>query len=541
MYKAIIVDDEAVVRRGLRAAIDWNACGFELLGDYTNGREAWEAVAELKPDLILSDISMPIMDGLELAASVAAHYPYMKMVILTGYDEFEYAQQAIRLKVSDFILKPVTASEMKDLLLKIRSEMDEEAARHEDISRLQSLLRQSFPLLKERFLERLAAAGLSREELKERLAYFELPELSPPYLITAIDIDDFNHDEWARSELDEEMLRLAAIDLAEESVKHTAALLFRSREEKMVLILSGPCEEHALYEEAFRIAEDIRHRIERYLKFTVTAGIGQVCLSSEYLPSSYKSALAALDYRFMFGKNRIISIRDIEGKKRTTLPIDWDDDRKLAAAVKAGSLQDVHALIEQLVAGLKSAMLPIEACFLYTQKVVLALLGAIQELGTADKEISLDQAGLMMKVYQLHTLDEIESWMKETAGSVIQLIADNRNHYITMQIARAVQYIEEHYTLEKLSLQDICRYVHMSTSYFSLVFKKQTGVTFIEYLTRTRIVKAKELLQHSSLKLYEIAGKVGYADPNYFSILFKKHAGVTPREFRDSCAQELKP
>ena len=155
MYRVIIIDDEAVVREGLKHTIDWSEHGFELSGDYANGREAWDAIQQNKPDLIISDISMPFMDGLELAGMVTTHFPYIKMIILTGFDEFEYAQQAIRLKVSDFILKPITAQKSA-LIRKVKAEMDEEAQHREDLSKLHSQLNQSLPLLKERFLEGLS-------------------------------------------------------------------------------------------------------------------------------------------------------------------------------------------------------------------------------------------------------------------------------------------------------------------------------------------------------------------------------------------------
>ncbi|MBW7457206.1 response regulator, partial [Paenibacillus sepulcri] len=186
MYKVILVDDEAVVRHGLKHTIDWARHGFELIGDYPNGREAWEAVEEHKPDLIISDICMPFMDGLELAGAVASTYPYIKMIILTGFDEFQYAQQAIRLKVSDFVLKPITAQEIRDLLDKARNEMDDERKRLEDLGRLQAQLTQSLPLLKERFLERLVISGLEETEIAERFAYFGLPPMPPLYLVMVV-------------------------------------------------------------------------------------------------------------------------------------------------------------------------------------------------------------------------------------------------------------------------------------------------------------------------------------------------------------------
>ncbi|RUS42441.1 response regulator [Cohnella sp. AR92] len=542
MYKVIIVDDESVVRDGLRRTIQWNEHGFELIGDYENGRDAWEAIEASKPDLILSDISMPFMDGLELARLVSSNYPYMKMIILTGYDQFEYAQQALRLKVSDFILKPITASEMRELLGKFRLEMDEEAKRREDLGRLHNQLHQSLPLLRERFLERLVVLGLGRPEIEERVDYFGLPALTPPFIVMLVDIDDFgDREEWMDDVHDAEFLRFAVFNIFEEiASERQNALLFRTREEKLVVILHGTEGEDELYVRAYGMAEEARHHVEKYLRFTVTIGIGRACSSPEQLPSSYKSAQSALDYRFQLGKNRILSINDLEGSSAPALPVslqaDWD--RKLSASVKTGAGDEAHRQIGCLIEELKSSRIPIEAAFLQVQKIVLALMNAMQELGAHDAEELRERQLWLTEVYRFKTLDEIEGWLKRIAGELVASVTDKRQLVARTQIAKATEYIEEHYAEEKLSLQDLCRHTLMSTSYFSLVFKQATGETFIEYLTRVRLEKAKEMLLTTTLKFYEIAAKVGYADPNYFSILFKKHTGSSPRDYREKQAKE---
>jgi len=540
MYKVIIVDDEAVVRDGLKNTIDWARHGFELVGDFGNGREAWDAIDGAKPDLVISDISMPFMDGLELTGLIAANYPYIKVIILTGYDQFEYAQQAIRLKVSDFILKPITAAEIRALLDKIRTEMDDEKKRREDLTRLSSQLRQSLPLLKERFLERLVALGLSRAEIEERFAYFGIPAAAPPYLALAADIDDFGDRETHYSDAhDAEFLRFAAYNIFEETVQDREdVLLFRTREERMVAVLYGHEDESVLYEQAFGIAEALRHHVDKYLGFTITVGIGRPCSSAEQLPQSYRGALSALDYRFLMGKNRVLGIADLESEA-PPLPPQSDGGRLLAAALRSGSSADAFAHIEEAVRELKSSRLPIEACFLHVQKLVLTLLDAMQEMGISGSGGETEALPLWLTdIYTFKTLDEIERWLKEIVASMMDAAASSRTRFIREQIAKATAYIEANYANEKLTLQEMCRHVLMSTSYFSQMFKQHTGETFVECLTRVRVDKAKTLLRTTPLKLYEIAAQVGYADPNYFSLLFKKHTGMTPRDFRDRSAGE---
>lgn len=538
MYKVIIVDDEAVVRIGLKNTIEWREHGFELVGDYANGREAWEAVERHKPELVISDISMPFMDGLELAGLIAAQYPYIKTIILTGFDEFEYAQQAIRLKVSDFILKPITAREIRQLLDRVKAEMDEERKHREDLGRLKNQLTQSLPLLRERFLERLVAVGLGSDEIAERFAAFGMAPLAPLQMAMVVDVDDFGDRELPSYEHDAEFLRFAAFDIFKETLESDDVLVFRTREERMVAIVSGEENESLLYERVYSLAEQTRHHIEKYLKFTVTIGIGRSCASPERLPDSYRSALSALDYRFLHGKNRVLSILDLEGKLAASPPANPDWERQLASAVKTGSLQEANRLIESGIAEMKAAHASIEACFLHMQKVVLTLLNTIQDIAVADPEASLAWQMKLMDVYRFKTLDEVELWLKEIVRSVVAAIEGNRNLLTNLQIHKAVEYIEANYRNDRMSLQDLCRHVLMSTSYFSLVFKQHTGETFIEYLTGVRVRKAKELLRGTTLKFYEIAEQVGYKDPNYFSMLFKKNAGMTPKEYREQPAKE---
>ncbi|REE68054.1 two-component system response regulator YesN [Paenibacillus taihuensis] len=534
LYKVIIVDDEAVVRGGLKNTIRWEEHGFELVGDYANGRDAWHAIEREQPDLVISDISMPYMDGLELAGLITASYPEVKVIILTGYDEFEYAQQALRLKVSDFLLKPITAMEIRTLLNKVRAEMDEEMKIREDLSMLQSQLRQSMPLLRERLLERLVTLGVGKPEIEVRFGYFDIPKLTPPYLVLVADIDDFGDRERLESVHDEEFLRFAAFNVFEEITALKKALSFRTREERMAAVITGVPPEINIYEHAYELAEELRRQIEKYLKLTVTVGVGRSVSSADQLPLSYKSALSALDYRFLLGKNRVLGILDMEGAPAsTTIPTpDWD--RKLATVVKTGSAADAQELIKQIVDELKRLRLPIESCYLQLQKLTLSLMNTVQELGIQEKGLANQQQSWMIDIYGFKTLDELEQWLQTIVSSLITAISANRSHYTNTQMVRATEYIEANYADEQISLQDLCRHVLMSTSYFSLVFKQYTGETFVEYLTRVRVEKAKVLLSTTSLKLYEIAEKVGYADPNYFSLLFKKHAGRTPREYRDT-------
>ncbi|SDS08639.1 two-component system, response regulator YesN [Paenibacillaceae bacterium GAS479] len=529
MYKLILADDEAVFREGLMNTIDWNRHGFELIGDFANGRDALEAVHQLQPDLVLTDINMPNIDGLELTARIAEQYPYIKIIILTGYDQFDYAQQALRLKVHDFILKPITAQETRQLLDRVRKEMDEEKSRMEDISRLRSDLNQSLPLLRERFLERLAIHGTGAVGAREQLDYFGLPPLESSLLIVIFDYD--NCDARSDIEQDRELLRFAGYNIIDEIVIREQGAVFRTREDRIAAIVAGESAE-LLYEKAGRIAEEARHGIERYLGYTMTAAIGRASRELNGLPDSYRSAATALDYRFQYGKNRVLSIIDLEGAKSSAPAISENWSQELGAALRSGATAEIPRLIRDFIGMLKTSRAPMEACHLEIQKALVLMLSVMQEMGI-EASLITGRRMLFSEVYRLETLDEVGDWLTDIAGSASETLAEGRSKLSRSQIGKALLYIEEHYAEDRVSLQDICRHVLMSTSYFSQMFKQETGETFVEYLTRFRMSKAKDLLTSTSLKFYEIASMVGYSDPNYFSLSFKKHAGLSPREYRE--------
>ncbi|WP_270884964.1 response regulator [Paenibacillus aestuarii] len=537
MYKIMIVEDESEVREGIKESINWEFHGFECIGDYANGREALEAITELRPDLVISDICMPFMDGIELTRNIQMKYPYIKVIILTAHDEFDYVQKALRLKVYDFIVKPVTAFQLRSLLDKVRSDMDKESEHRENLALLRIQLQQSLPLLMERFLEQMVSGTLKEGQIQERLQYFRLPPMLPPYLVATIDIDELNAVTKARWENDPELLRSAAYNIVQEVMEGKEAVVFRTREERIGIVFYGH-EKDALYDMAFNLAEVLRFCIEKYLKFTVTVGIGTLCRSLSELFISYKGAIDALDYRFMLGANRVISIQDMEGAHNSIHRLDMEWSRRFAIMIKTGTNKEAHVLIQQLIFSLKASLMPIGACYLQIQSILIAIVNTIHEL-VGDESVDFKGHELIFKnMNRLKTLDEIEQWLQEICNEAIAYIAEQRNDLTKMQVRSVISYIEENYHNEDLTIHELCRHVHLSKSYFSSVFKQHTEQTIMEYVTRIRIDKAKDLLRHTPMKFYEIAAKVGYSDPQYFSVLFKKHTGTSPTEYREKLAKE---
>lgn len=537
MYKILLVDDEAVVREGIRDNMDWARMGFELVGVCADGREAMAAVDALRPDVVLTDIYMPFVDGLELTRYIAERYSRTKIVILTGYDEFEYAQQAVKLKASDYLLKPITAGELRQVLDKVKNDLDEEAGRMEDLKNLKMQLKESLPLLKERFLNRLVSGKLREGELARKPAYFNLELKGDCFIVLVVDIDDYGELGKYHPGTEDELLLFAVYNISEElTAKDGPGIVFQSRSDRTVIILTGDKPED-LCERALKLSEGIRAAIEKYLRFTVTIGIGIIGNSLSVVHRSYKSAVSALDYRFILGKNRVINISDMEQNPSRGYASKKQWDKTLAYFVKVGSSGEAEETIRDMIAEMKSRVLPVERCYIHIQQVLTAIIQALDELGTEENEV-FGNTNPFTEIYNYKTLSEIEIWLKDLCKKVMGHIAGRRSDFSKIQVLQAEEYIKENYGNEDISLNTLCKHLFISTSYFSLIFKQNTGETFVEYLTRVRVEKAKELLKTTSLKTYEISNSVGYSDPHYFSLIFKKATGLTPTDYREKTVKE---
>lgn len=533
MYRILVVDDEAVVREGMRDNMNWGELGFEFVGDCENGSEAMEAIDKLQPDVVLTDINMPFVDGLELTRYVVEKYPRIKVVILTGYDEFGYAQQAVKLKAYDYILKPITARELRKVLEKLRGDLEEEARKMEDMSRLKMQLRESLPLLKERFLNRLVTGQLREGSFEEKLQYFDIDFKGSCFLALLVDADDDRDFRRYHPGTEDELLLFAIYNISDEIVgNYGRGIVFQNNHEKTVVILQGESRE-SLLECAARVSEDIREAVEKYLIFTVTVGVGTVCSSLKDLKDSYGGALSALDYRFLLGKNRVITIGDIEGNMHGSSPYNKEWEKKLISGIKTGTVQEIDVIIGNIIKSLRESHILMDRCYIHIQQVIISTLDALNELGVSEAEMQGNDNSPLTDIYRHKTLEEVEVWLRKFCKKASYLLSNKRDSFSRQQALKAVEYITGNYMNESLSLQDVCRSLSMSTSYFSTVFKNFTGETFVEYLTKVRVEKARELLKGSDLKTYEIAHRVGYGDPHYFSLSFKKATGMTPTEYRE--------
>jgi two-component system response regulator YesN len=538
MYKIIIADDEDEVREGIKLKTDWAACGFELVGDFDNGREVFDSMETLQPDVIITDICMPFMDGLQLADSIAQQHRDVKIVFVTGFEDFEYAKQAIKLNVKDYLLKPINAHEFMNLLITIKQELDEERKKKEDLNDLRIQLNQSFPLFRERFLDIMITTRMPKAEIERKFRYFRLSLFGPFYIVLVADIDEFMLDSHGDPDTESELLRFAAFNIVKEVFEdQNGGIVFRTRENKIVMLYSGVVEEIQTLGQS--LAEKAKYNIEKYFKIKMSIGIGRLVSDMEGLAKSYQEALSALDYRFLVGRNKIVSINDLEyGKSSDSISYnEWE--KKLLSALKTGNSIIASETIFEWMEDLKTSRYSIEKCYGLIHKFLISLMHLVETIGFDHSEVF--KTDPFTQIMALKTLDDVQLYLIKTCKQIITYLSEKRTDVTKLQMLQAEAYILEHYGEENCSINQVCSHIYMSISYFSAQFKQHTGKTFVEYLTRIRLEKAKELLHITQLKTYDIAARVGYEDPQYFSVIFKKSTGMTPKEYRTLKKGSLSP
>lgn len=522
-YRVLLADDEEDIRVGISRKIDWTGLGFTLVGEAENGQEALELADQLKPDVVLTDIKMPFMDGLELCRLLTQKLPASKFVVFSGFDDFEYAKQAIRLNVSEYILKPINAPELTAVMRRIKDQLDEERAARRDLEQIRRRYEESLPVLRERFLTRLLDGRLRPEQVAERAAWYDLDFKAPFWVAALIHCDETRE----RTEL----LALSVQAFLEENLQLEGCAVKTFLYGDDLALLTGFQSRPPLYdliEELNRVCKLARS----YLNLTLTVGVGAPCRGAAELAQSAAGARSALDYRVLLGAGRAVYIGDLEPGGTERLTFDENDERELTWAVKLGEEAEIRTVAGRLVDKIREAGLSLSQCHLYFLELFTCLLKLTRG---SDLEVAAvfgpDFTGVV-QITDFKSPDELEAWFLEKCARIRKLIDRKRTDSAGRMVERAKDFIGQHYMESDLSVERLCDFLHLSPAYFSTLFKRETGMSFTNYVTVVRMDQAADLLRGTEEKTYLIAEKTGYADPNYFSYVFKKHFGVSPTKYR---------
>lgn len=527
-YKVLLVDDEEEIRTGISRKINWAALGFSLVGEAGNGEEALELAEQLRPDLVLTDIKMPFMDGLELCRRLRQSLPAAKLVVFSGFDDFEYARQAVGMGVSEYILKPINASELSEVLTRLRRQLDSQRLERRDMETLRRRYEESLPVLRELFYTRLLSGQLRPEQVQERAARYEI-ELPPGTWAAALVHADLSGGGEGADR--DELVLLSVRSFLEEHFALEgcgARVVLFGDAAALLAQLSGEDKLYPLLEELERLSL----LSQSYLGIPLAAGVGLPCQGPEELHRSVTGARSALDYRALMGGGPVTYIGDLEPRSAAAISFEEEDQRQLSAAIRLGTPEQVEQVVGSLMERLRQAGLSLPKCHLFLLEVVTCLVRLTRSGGVAVEDVFGSDFTGMVSISDFSGLEGLGRWLGDRCLKLHELLGRQRTDSAWRMVEQAKNYIAAHYADEKLSVETLCSHIHLSPTYFSTLFKREVGMSFTAYVTQVRMEEAVRLLRDTDEKTYRIAQRTGYSDPNYFSYVFKRRFGLSPSKYR---------
>lgn len=523
MYKVFLVDDEIVVREGIRSNFPWEETDFVLAGEAPDGEIALSMLQDVKPDILITDIRMPFMDGLELCRQVSRTMPWVYIIILSGYDDFTYAREAISLGVIEYLLKPVSGEELRGVLERIALRIQEDKRQQASLNAYREQLASSSRFLKEKLLTELYG-GANGERILKSARSMRMNLLAKHYLVMLLQ-------PAPEPENEEDMFSAQSVleRLAEGS--SGAAHLCRGFGGFSLLVMGDNSSD--LEERAYGLAQSARYDVERSTGIKLLVAIGADVGELKDIPKSLSDARSIMD-RLRMDKTgndsrRIMGPQDIPAEPELMLAGDMDA-APVAEQLKYATTADVDAILDRYVHGLgDAAAQSVMMANYFFVEMLLAASRIIKDSGGNPQEIIPDA---FRAQNSLLNVDEVLPLCRDMLQRAI-LFRDSRGsaRYGSV-IRKARAFIDENYADSNMTLHEVASHVALSNNHFCTVFSQEMGVTFTEYLTSIRIARAKELLSTTAMRTGDIAYAVGYNDPHYFSYMFKKHSGMSPRDFR---------
>lgn len=533
LYTIIIVDDEDEIREGITKRIPWEEYGFSVVGSAENGAEALELTQKLQPNVLMTDIMMPFMDGLQLCEKVSRQLPSTKLIIFSGSDDLEYAHRAIKINVVEYVLKPVNAEDLKDTLTKLKIQLDQEYEGKRNLETLRQHYIDSLPVIRDQFLIGLADGRITKEQLQRNAGMAGLDIEAKGYTTAMIQIDkEFtdSHKNLFKNH-DDALIPITIKNLLDEIMKQNYKIISFLYGEMIVLIIAIDSEEE-IYDMIDRLDEVCREA-KRIYDLIITCGIGTYCSNLLHVQYKRKEAQSALDYRFVLGTGKSIYIGDVEPDTTIQLQFQGEDERIIISAIKLGNHEELTQQVQIIFDRMQNVVLPLSQYRIYLMEIKVCLLRLIQTYHLDMKNIFADDNMEDDSLNFINSLDKAREWVLEKCILIGDWIKKERVNSSSLLVGNAKQYVADNYSDSELTVEGLSVKFHVSPTYFSTIFKRETGTTFIAYLTEHRLQIAIELLNTTDDKSYMIAEKVGYLEPNYFSYVFKKKFGVSPSRYRN--------
>ena len=532
--KVFICEDESIVREGLRDMIPWEKYGFEFVGDAPDGEMALPMIRELKPDVLITDITMPFMDGLALSKVVISELPDIKIVIISGYSDFEYARQAIELGVEQYLLKPVTKADMIKALEGIRQKIVDENEQKKYLGKYEQEFKKFERFSHRAFFEKLVEGSLSVQEIYEEANNLHLNLSANGYNLVIFTIRDVQQSGYT-----DEAANVTE-GLLNHFMQYPDFIIFRCNLLSYAVLIKG--DQDHLPQLCDKCVDMIRQHCEEStapLDWNVAVGVPTNRLSG--LSKCYADANRAFAYRYMFPDRHIFTPELLKSEQYapTAMQIDAMDAMKLDPMiirnfVTTGTLDEVEAFTAEYLGNLNGA----EDTIMFRYYLLVSIRVNV-EMALRDIGIEANDAAKSLPTVDMNTgADDVSKFLIDILTTAIRVRDEEALKRSSDIIDSALKYIDKNYMDENISLDSVAVASNISANYLCALFSQKVGLSFVEYITKKRMAKARQLLKNTSKRSGEIALEIGYKDPRYFSFVFKKKHGCTPSQYRNGEIEE---
>lgn len=523
-YRIFLVEDEIAAREGIRDSVDWARNGYEWGGEAPDGELALSMIEKDPPDILITDVKMPFMDGLELSRIVRSRYPHTRILILSGHDEFRYAQEAMQLGVAEYLLKPIGARELLATLARVCNSIDEERRHDEQLAHLRDRLDDNLAVVRQRLLVDLVTGRMPASAALNEAARLNLDLLAGSYMAMIV-----------RCQVAPGTSQLARLEayngvrqrVADELAGRESVLLFVKDVEETALILKGE-EPGSLRSSAEELAAHLAQLLGSEKPLIIGIGVGSVAHRLSELPQSF---LEAFDAAKAQTAREVADVARVAFAPRELMAV---DPTAAIAFLRTGDLHGIDPFLNVHLAPMSGQEPPSPAMvqFLVTD-LLAAIARLVQAVGGVIEDLLPEREELEQRVGAADSLPKLRALMSDLLAAALTY-RDHQVDHTHQMIVQAKNYIDAHLTDDSIALSVVADQVGWSPSHLSAVFSRTTGETFIEYLTRQRMAKARELLRMTTLPTAEVGQRVGYSNPRYFYAVFRKFTGQTPTEFRQT-------
>lgn len=524
-----IIDDVKTVIDGILKKIPWVEHGIEIAGTAANGKDGLRLIRDKQPDIVLTDIRMPMSSGIDMVRELKESGGHMaKVIFFSGYSDFSYAQESVRLGAFDYVLKPFTVQQIEDVVLRAKARIEAERVEQLDRLALERKLRESLPYLRQEYFRLLIRHDELPERACDKWEFLGIDMGIRSFVAMSVQIDGLMDERSPLPVREVELSRFAIQNIMEETIKKQAkGIVFREHLGQFVIVLNPDEGVNVL-----ALAEACRNNVKQYAKREISVGVGSRVEGIGEIAISFEQAKTALSYQFYSGSGCIISYSDIERQGQIMPHYSPDKETELLYCLRSGNRERTERLLDRISEEcLRYPALPVpDVMTNLFYGLAFSMYRVIIEKVDPNQRIWLDDRLSAMKKGRYLSTAELIRDVKEFGLTGCEWLQKSQKNDVGQLIHQALNYVSGRLGSD-LTVQECAGVVHLSPSYFSNLFKKETGMTFMQYVTSARMDKAKELLLEG-MQVQDITFELGYRDRPYFSELFKKHTGLTPTEFR---------